>query len=1142
MTRTVQLFKYRIPLRRLVAAAAAGFLLLVLLAALIAPAVIDWNRFRAPLANMVAGSLDRQVAIAGDMSFRLLPSPSLRAGDVRIANLPHGQAAHFAEVRRLDVDVALWPLLRGRLQLRRVEAIAPVIHLERLPDGRGNWDGPVAPGETDAAREIGIDSLHISAGRLEYRDMKTGRAVAVSAVAGRLQAETLPGPVNIALEGRVGGQPFAIDLIVAQALRDGRLPLAVTGSLGKLEGGYRGLVTPPAEGAALEAAGTLTLRTPALADAIRDLAAVAGRAAPSDSLLEPADMPLTLSSDLAGARDSGFRLKLSQASLGGTALTGRMTLTPGAPWTLEVALSGDHVDLDRLLDRIADPAALERALLAMQGPAGLDGTLDLDIDALSLGDGVISRLSLRLESDAGHLRLPRLTAEGPGASRLSGSLARLADGPGVTGEIELSAGDLRRALRWLSIAPDLPEAALLQGALDSSFTLRPRAYTLSDARLRLDGMAMAGDLSVDLNGGLPAVSTSLSASRLDAESYIPPGRAAPDLINAALAALARIDGDLELALDRLDIAGRSLRGVVLDAASDADGLHVRAARIGDMQGTAVSLSGRLRAGDDAPAGRLALRLRSPDIAPLLGDLDSSQPAILGRLGPGEIAADLTVENDALAGSVEALFAGGRLTVDGRIAGWPWATARDFTLTGHLAHPDHRGLARRLGLGWLDRGESGLVLVDGALSGDRDRVGGALDLALLGGRLTLSGALADPLTRPHPDGALELGLSHPDGLWLARALGLPRARADGPALPLALDARIGGEPDIWRLDSVSLAAGPDEITAAGRLDLTGTRPAAALDLATQELSLDRVLMPPQMPFRHGDWPRRALPTGWLTALDGSLELRADRLRYAGYALEALALSAKLADGALNVPTLSARLFDAPLTLDAQIAQMAPGLRLAIDLDWRDAPLHRASSLLLGVAPLSGTGRIAAELESAGASLNDLIAALSGSLSVDGAALALEGLNLGALSRRIAEADKPRDLALLDLAGWRSGATPLADVTLEAALKDGSLSFTGAALSGTAGDIAGDLTADLARWRVSGTGAARFGAHPDLPPLGVSIDGPLSDPRLTLDLRAIRAALSDRVSTPPVPVLSYNGPPPEALYGAPATVGEATDGDG
>lgn len=1140
MARTVQLFKYQVPLRQLMAAVAGGSVLLVLLAALLAPAFIDWNRFRAPLAELVSDSIGRQVGITGDMSFQPFPVPTLQASELRIANLPEGQATYFAEIQRLDMKVALWPLLNGRLQLRQVELVAPVVHLESLPDGRGNWDGLVPADADGTRRAIGIDALRISEGRLDYRRPDTGQVVSLAAVTGRLKAETLPGPVEIALTGRIAGRSFAIDLTLAQALQDGRLPLVATASLGDLEGDFRGLVTLSQDDA--EAAGKLTLQTPALADALRDLAVITGRPPPPESLLGLADMPLAMAGDLAGAQAAKIRLKLSQASLGATALSGQMTLTPGDPWTFEAALSGDRVDLDRLLGRVDDPQALERALLSLDGPVGLQGALDLDISALSLGDGVISRLSLRMESDSGHLRLPRLSAEGPGASRLSGALARLNDGSGVTGEIKLTAGDLRRALRWLSVAPDLPDTVLLQGMLESSFALRPRSYTLSGTRLRLDGMAMTGSFAVDMGGVRPAVSARLRTSRIDADSYLPPGRAAPDLINAGLAALARIDGDMELAVDRLDIAGRSVRGVVIDAASDADGLDIRAARLGDLQGTAVNLSGRLRAGDVAPAGRLALSLRSPDIAPLLHDLDIRLPPPLKQLGPGEIAADLTVENDALAGSADALFAGGRLTIDGRIAGWPWAAGRDFALTGHLAHPDHRGLARRLGLDWLDRGASGPVLIDTALSGDLDRIAGALDLALLGGRLTLSGALADPLARPHPDGALQTKFSHPDGLWLARALDLPRARAGGPALPLTFDARISGAPDIWRLESVSLAAGPDEITGAGRLDLTGARPAAALDLATQDLSLDRLLMPPETAFRHGDWPRRALPTGWLAALDGSLKLRADRLSYAGYALEALALSATLADGALNVPAFTATVLDAPLTLDAQIAQVASGLRLAIDLDWRNTPLHRVSSLLLGVAPLSGAGHIAADLQTAGASLNDLVAALSGRLSVGGADLALEGVNLGALARRIAEANDPRDLALLDLAGWRNGATPLADVTLETALSDGILSFTGADLSGAAGDIAGDLTADLARWRVTGAGQASLAAHPGLPPLGVRLAGPLSDPRLTLDLRAIRAALADRLSKPPIPALSYDGPPPEARYGAPATVGEATDGDG
>jgi len=1140
MARTVQLFKYEIPRGRLIAAAAiGGVLLLALLATLAAPAFIDWNRYRAPLAEMVAESLGRGVEINGDMSFRPLPVPSLRAGNVRIANPADGQATYLADVRRLDMDVALWPLLRGRLQLRRVELVEPVIHLERLPDGRGNWESPIFAGDPDGGREIGIDSLRLSEGRLDYRTADGQRLIALSGLSGRFSAETIPGPLDIALEGRAAGRAFAIELALDRPLQDGRIPASGKGRLGDLTADYRGLVAAGGGLPTRATDGRLSIETPSLAAAIGDLAAIAGHDAPSGSLLALAEMPLALAADIATEQDASASMRLTQASLGETALSGEMTLRPGAVWRLEAALSGDRLDLDRIVERIDDPVALERALLALEGPAGLDGGLDFDLDALSLGDGVISRLALRLETEAGRWRLPRLTAQGPGASRLSLALSQPEDAPGAAGSLYLAAGDLRRALRWLSIAPALPETALLQGSLKTSLKLRPRAYALSDARLRLDGMEMAGELLVDMTGGRPAVTARLRAPRIEVDSYIPPDRKARDVITGGLSALARVDGDIDIAIDRLDAAGLALRGVEITAASDESGLQVGKGRIGDVLGSTLDLSGRLSAAADAPEGRLALTLRSPDAESLARALDLPQPAILRRIGPGEIMADLLFEPNAVAGVADAIFAGGRLTVDGRVTGWPWAPARSVALKGDLLHPDHRGLARRLGLDWLDRGEGGPLALAWDLTGDRERVAGAIELGLLGGRLAVSGALAEPLSRPHPDGALQVSLDHPDGLWLARGLGLPRARTEGPALPLALSARIGGAPDIWSLESLSLQAGPDRLAGAGRLDVSGERPRLEVELAAESLALDRILLPSERPVRHGDWSRRALPTRWLTALDGALDLRADRVSYAGLDAQSLSLAAALEDGVLDIDPLSAGLLGGALRAQGRIAPVESGLQLAADIDWRDAPLQRVSALLMGVEPLTGTGRIGAEIETSGASPHDLIAGMTGSLSLSGAALALEGLDLGVLSRRIAEADDPRDLALLDLAGWRNGSTPLVDVALEGVLSAGQLTFADATLSGPAGRIDGALRVDLAGWRVSGTGAARLAAHPDLPAPGVNIAGPLSDPRLALDLVALRQRLAGRLSKPPVPALAYGGPPRAALYGAPATVGDGAD---
>ena len=115
----------------------------------------------------------RDLVIDGDISLSLLPSPTLSVSGVRLANLPGGSSPDMARLKSLDVHVALVPLLSSKIRVTRVTLIEPVVLLERLPDGRANWQfvppanasgaaGTASPGAADGpAAQISIDNFTI---------------------------------------------------------------------------------------------------------------------------------------------------------------------------------------------------------------------------------------------------------------------------------------------------------------------------------------------------------------------------------------------------------------------------------------------------------------------------------------------------------------------------------------------------------------------------------------------------------------------------------------------------------------------------------------------------------------------------------------------------------------------------------------------------------------------------------------------------------------------------------------------------------------------------------------------------------------------------------------------------------------------
>ena len=106
---------------------------------LVGPSLWDWNGYKSEILERFKAETGRQIAIDGDLSFAVLPSPRFAVDGVRIANIEGATAAEFARVKSLRGRIRVLPLLLGRIEVESVELINPVIQFEILADRRVNW-------------------------------------------------------------------------------------------------------------------------------------------------------------------------------------------------------------------------------------------------------------------------------------------------------------------------------------------------------------------------------------------------------------------------------------------------------------------------------------------------------------------------------------------------------------------------------------------------------------------------------------------------------------------------------------------------------------------------------------------------------------------------------------------------------------------------------------------------------------------------------------------------------------------------------------------------------------------------------------------------------------------------------------------
>jgi uncharacterized protein involved in outer membrane biogenesis len=129
----------------------------------------DPNSYRALIADTVSRALERDVSIAGDIELVPALVPTLAVNQITIANPPWASRPTLASAGRLEVQVALRPLLDGQIELVEVVLEQVDVLLERDAEGRGNWEFAFLAEPNAAEQSDG--GMQTQVNRIELRDI-----------------------------------------------------------------------------------------------------------------------------------------------------------------------------------------------------------------------------------------------------------------------------------------------------------------------------------------------------------------------------------------------------------------------------------------------------------------------------------------------------------------------------------------------------------------------------------------------------------------------------------------------------------------------------------------------------------------------------------------------------------------------------------------------------------------------------------------------------------------------------------------------------------------------------------------------------------------------------------------------------------
>ncbi|MCW2236265.1 AsmA family protein [Azospirillum canadense] len=1086
-------------------------------AVLIVPGFIDWNSYKAQIAERVSSATGRAVELKGDIGLSLLPSPALTVRDARLANAPGGSEPDMARLKELDVRVALGPLLGGRIQVQSIRLIDPVFVFEVLPDGRFNWDLSGADRPPAAANQgsgdglasaVSFDQVTVENGTILYRDARAGRSETLDRLDARIVAGSFTGPFQGQGSFRARGVPMRGEMFVSRLVEGAAVQVRAALSMADTDATLRfaGIVTKAPVGGGSRAQGDLRVEGADLSRALDSLTGKpAGQGGANPALAQSFSVRTAVEASAAGASFTNL-----EGQLGDTRATGTATLRSGGPEAgsparAEVTLGLNRLDLDAWLDRAgtsgsggaapANPAPTGGGNTPANGtagrpgsfalPEGLDAKLDLSVDAVTYNGGIVRQGRVEANLSGGTLNVDRFSALLPGGSDFvaAGELAAANGQPALNLRMEANADNLRALLEWMKVdVHAVPADRLRRASLSAQVQGRPGRVDVSGLDLRVDTSRLSGAVAY-VDRGRPAFGARLDLDRLNLDAYLPQpaesgavaagtppanaggkgatdkgandkgGNARQPMTPANL--LASVDANLDLTVGQLTVRGLPVQGLHLDATAAGGALSVKEATVEDFAG----LKGRL---DGQAAG----------IAPLRG---------------AHLA--LNVE----AASLDGLS---------RVVAWP--------------------------AGAPDPEKIGPVKAQARLSGDTDRLAVELSMDVVGGNLEAGGTMLNLEHNPSAD--LKLRTKHPE---LGQLAALLSNRAEAAAYgPMDVYGELAGTKKAFTLANIQGTVAGTSLRGRAAADLNGAKPRVDAEIQTGDLDLDRLAAGPAAASRRPGAPAGGpapagsdaptptadsgtLDFGWLNSFDGRLALTSAALVKGETRIEKPALRATVQNGVLTLEQFDGGLLGGQLGITGRLSSpsgQAPTAEAAITLvKAKLAQAFKGGGIGGGAVDLAGgTLDLESTLASSGSSTDAMLRGLSGQGRVSARDGVIRGFDLRALRDRLTKLDRPQELLGAVMGGLQGGETQFARMDGTFVVDRGVLRTEDLKLDSDVGQASGAGQVNLPAKSIDMRVRVTILSEQALPPLTVRLSGPLAQPTRSFEMQEVQEYFAKRAA--------------------------------
>jgi large subunit ribosomal protein L24 len=1115
-------------------------IILALVAALVGPAMIDWQDYKAQFEEQAKQTLGPDVRVGGTIDVRLLPSPSIVLGDVQIGP---AESSRKVSARGLSMELSLSSLMRGDIRANQVTLDRPEVRIAL--DKSGALPMPGLALNFDADR-LAIERLTITDGQITLVDAASGAAtLAVEGLNVSGEVGSLIGPFRLDGAFSVHGERYTYRLAGSRRGDDGgmKIRLGLGSTARALDFDTDGTVWLGGGSPRFEGAATLTRLVAVSSDGSGRAAVfnepfkVAGKVKASTASVQIDKMEMTYGQEPRIIRVSGVA-----------------TLGLGQDPRLSGALAVRQIDFDRVLPSEQKRSPFETVKLLVDKLAELPKPplpvhLAVNVDSLLAGGATVSSLHGAVDSAADGWSLDKLDLRAPGATQVTttGKLT-VTDRHKVEfqGPVKVESNDPAVFFAWIEgrSASGRPPLGPMNGS--GTVTLGHERVAVEGLKAEIEHKALTGRVAYRFTtpGAAPRLEVDLSGVEFDFDRALTTGQG----LFAATSFERPGEVDLTLDIGRASWMGVEARKAQAKLTYDRSGLKIERLSIADMAGASIDASGRLDTAADTWRGSVAVAAGAQrlDGVAVLAEKFLPQTHLEGWLpqvsdalrkygphvAPLKVTARLDLEPQPGAASgrtaaklkLNGTMAGVDVNIDGTGAGEIADPAAATVLVGgKLDAADGRALASLIGLDVLANVEPRPARMTFAVDGVANKT------LQVNGRFTgadLNASAEGPVTAA--------GGGTLDVTFRAASTKLPR-RAGGTAAAADLHAHLairGSE--VATTDLAGKLAGS---AVKGALTVGAGRPLRVngrIEINDQADAAELFAVLTGAPRTTGlgtttglgaaapaqEWTAEPFGTPAPPPMEGRVEFKAASAQWTAGARDA-ARDARDIAGAIRFDSsvsgffltdVTGRVADGRFALDGEVRRSATGVFVKSHVKVTGADLL---VLLSGAVRTPATGRLSleADLQGAGLSPASLVGSLSGQGTVTVENLEISGLNPAATDAVLDALEKDRRLAndagrAAMIAGMAldNGKVKIASMTTPIRIAEGRAQLSKVDGSAANADIAGLISLGLADWQVNArftlTGPPRKNAPgAERPAMTVTARGPLAQAQRGVDVAAL-----------------------------------------